>query len=133
MSTTVAPADDRYQPGVCNIGPQEIARRRRFGHVAAFATAGMLGALLTTDAPRVLRLLVALPAMGAASGYLQAREKFCAGYGRLGVFNFGELGSSTAVVDEQAREADRRTSQEISVQSLLIGLGVAAVVMLLPD
>ena len=33
----------RYEPGVCNIGPAEIARRRRSGHVGALITIGLLG------------------------------------------------------------------------------------------
>lgn len=32
---------DGYQPGVCNIGPAEIARRRNFGHVALAADRAM--------------------------------------------------------------------------------------------
>jgi hypothetical protein len=31
-----------YQPGVCNIGPAEIARRRRAGHVGALMTIGLV-------------------------------------------------------------------------------------------
>jgi hypothetical protein len=30
-----------YQPGVCNIGPQEIRRRRRAGHVGLVAAASV--------------------------------------------------------------------------------------------
>lgn len=133
MTTTGTPSADPYQPGACNIGPEEISRRRRFGHVAAVAAAGTMGALLAADAPRIARIVVALPAAGAASGYLQARERFCAGFGQQGVFNFGRVGDTMPVVDEDALEADRRKSREISLRSLAIGLGVAAVAMLLPD
>lgn len=132
MTTTPLPAEDRYEPGVCNIGPAEISRRRRFGHLAALATAGMLGTLLGTGAPRALRLLVALPAMGAASGYLQARERFCAGYGQMGVFNFGPAGQPTEVTAEAAREIDRRKARQISMRSAAIGTAVGLGALLLP-
>ncbi len=59
-----------YQPGVCNIGPAEIARRRRAGHVGLGATVILGGGLLAVGAPPLARLLVALPAALAASGYL---------------------------------------------------------------
>lgn len=132
MTTTLLPVEDRYQPGVCNIGPEEIARRRRFGHLAALATAGALSALVATGAPRALRLLVALPAMGAASGYLQARERFCAAYGQMGVFNFGPAGQPTDVAAEAARELDRRKAQQISMRSTAIGAAVGLAALLLP-
>ncbi len=68
----------------------------------------------------------------AASGYLQARLKFCAGFGRLGVYNFGRLGSTARVEDEAARAADRRRANQIGLASGLIGLAVALVAVLLP-
>ena len=40
-----SPTADGYRPGVCNIGPAEIARRRRAGHVGALATVGLLAVL----------------------------------------------------------------------------------------
>ena len=96
-----------YRPGVCNIGPQEIARRRRAGHVGLVATALLFVALVAIDAPPLARALVALPAIMAASGYLQAWFKFCAGFGSQGVFNFGPLGHTQEVADDAARALDR--------------------------
>ncbi len=124
--------DETYVPGVCNIGPAEIARRRQAGHVGATAAIGLLLALLVLNAPRPARLLVAIPAAGAASGYLQARLRFCAGFGSAGVYNFGTVGSTVAVLDPDARARDRRRSLEISATSGAIGLLVAFLVLLLP-
>lgn len=121
-----------YRPGVCNIGPAEIRRRRRVGHTGLAAAAGLLAVLLLVDAPPVLRLLVALPAAVSASGYLQAALKFCAGFGQIGVFNFGDAGEQTAVVDEAARAADRRRARQISLTSFAIGAAVALAAFLLP-
>ena len=44
--------DAGYRPGVCNIGPAEIARRRRAGHVGSLATIGLFAVLVAVDAPR---------------------------------------------------------------------------------
>src|SRR5674476_718690 len=95
-------AGTEYEPGICNIGPAEVARRLRAGHVG-------LGA------PRLARLLVALPAAGAASGYLQARLQFCAGFGSRGVFNFGPLGQTKLVADADARARDRSRATQIGL------------------
>jgi hypothetical protein len=121
-----------YQPGVCNIGPAEIARPRRFGHVGAVVTLVALAALVLVGAPPLARLLLVVPGGAAAAGYLQATFRFCAGFGARGVFNFGELGTTTSVEDPTARSRDRRRSLEINVASLVIGLVVAVVAVLLP-
>lgn len=121
-----------YVPGVCNIGPAEIARRRRAGHVGLVATIAALGVAVAVDAPRPVRLLVGLPAATAASGYLQARARFCAGFGSVGVFNFGAVGATRSVVDPEARAADQATARRIGLRSTLIGAAAGVGAALLP-
>ena len=123
---------DAYQAGACNIGPAEIRRRRMVGHVGLVAAIALLVALVEIGAPAVLRLLVVVPATLSASGYLQARMRFCANYGWRGIFNLGELGQDAQVIDEDARAADRRLALRIGLGSLGIGLGAAIVAALLP-
>ncbi len=117
-----------YEPGVCNIGPDEIARRRRTGDVGLVATAAVVATLAAIDAPPLLRLLAAVPATISASGYIQARSRFCAAYGSLGVFNLGGAGSTTEVADAEAHTRDRGRARHISLQSFAIGalVGVAS-------
>ena len=121
-----------YVPGVCNIGPAEIARRRRAGHVGLLAALGLLAVLIAIDAPPLARLLVILPATISASGYLQAWLKFCAGLGSRGLFNFGPLGTATAVTDREALERDRRRSRQIGLMSFGIGIVAGVIAVLLP-
>lgn len=125
-------SDIQYEPGVCNIGPAEIARRRRAGHLGLVVSIALLAGLMALAAPHWTRLLLVLPAGGAASGYLQARFHFCAGFGAQGVYNFGSLGSVRLVVDPTARARDRARSLQIGAASLAIGLAVAVVAALLP-
>jgi hypothetical protein len=128
----VVPPASGYVPGVCNIGPDEVARRRRSGHAGVLASIGLFAILVAIDAPSLARLLVALPATIAASGYLQAHLRFCAGFGSAGVFNFGSLGSTQKVDDADARRRDRATSLRIGVASFLIGAVVGITAVLLP-
>lgn len=121
-----------YQPGVCNIGPEEIARRRRAGYVGLLVTLAVLAVLVVINAPPLARLIAILPAAGSASGYLQAWLKFCAGFGSRGIFNFGPLGESSAVGDADARARDRRRSRQIGLASLGIGIVVGIIAVLLP-
>lgn len=119
-----------YQPGACNIGPAEIARRRRAGHVGLVVTLLGFAVLVALGAPPILRLILAVPAAAAASGYLQAWLKFCAAFGARGIFNFGALGQSRHVVDPQARKRDRRRANQIGLGSLVIGIAVAIAAVL---
>ena len=129
---TTPTGDSGYQPGVCNIGPAEVTRRRRAGHVGLAAAVVLLAVLVLVNAPPLARLLVAIPAAGAASGYLQAWLRFCAAFGSRGVFNFGALGRTDHVEDAQARTRDRGRAGQIGVASVAIGLAVGIAVVLLP-
>lgn len=127
-----SPTEVGYQPGVCNIGPAEIARRRRAGHVGLGAAIALLAGLVAAGAPRPSRLLVALPAAVAASGYLQARLRFCAGFGSQGVYNFGDIGPTLQVEDDEARRRDRARATQIGIASGAIGLAVGLVAVAIP-
>jgi hypothetical protein len=124
--------DRRYRAGACNIGPQEIARRRRGGHAGSVLTIATFGLLVAVGAPRGLRLAVAFPATAAAAGYLQARLRFCAGFGLRGLANFGPLGRTDAVTDAEARARDRRRAFQIGAASLAVGAATGILAALIP-
>jgi hypothetical protein len=128
----ISTSGEGYQPGTCNIGPAEIARRRRAGHVGLGAAIVLLAGLVAIGAPPPVRLLVALPAAAAASGYLQARFRFCAGFGSRGIYNFGELGQTLKVEDVEARRRDRARATQIGLASVAIGVAVGLVAVGLP-
>jgi hypothetical protein len=121
-----------YQPGLCNIGPAEITRRRRAGHVGSIATVVVFLAIVALNVPPLARFVVALPAAGAASGYLQAALRFCTGFASRGIFNFGQLGQTEQVEDAADRRRDRSKANQIFLASLAIGLAVGLVAVLLP-
>lgn len=122
--------DYLYRAGACNIGPQEIARRRRSGHAGSVLAIVTFGLLVAVRAPRAVRLAVALPATAAAAGYLQARLRFCAGFGLWGVANFGPLGNVETVTDTEAR--DRRRALRIGAASLAVGAAAGILAALVP-
>jgi len=121
-----------YIPGVCNIGPAEIRRRRTSGIGGAVATAAVVAATVLTGAPKPVRLLAVLPAAAAASGFIQAATHFCAGFGMRGVFNFGDTGSTDTVEQAEFRAEDQAKAKRILAASLAIGAGVGGATLLLP-
>ena len=129
-----APSDTAsgYEPGVCNIGPAEIARRRLGGHVFLAASVGLFAGLLLIDAPAPARLLVALPVAVSTSSYLQARFHFCAGFGSRGIYNFGDVGPVTHVEDPEALAKDRRRARQIGLAGAAVGIAVGVLAAALP-
>lgn len=117
--------ETQYLPGVCNIGPVEIRRRRLGGWVSLGVTVVALVILAWSDLSPWWRLLVFFPATASAAGFLQARMEFCSGFSRAGVFNFGDLGETERVTDETDRAKDRRRGNQIMLYAALIGAAVA--------
>ena len=125
-------ASTDYQPGTCNIGAAEIRRRWLGGHVGVITAVLLLVVLVAVGAPPITRLLIALPAAGAAISYLQAHLRFCAAFGLRGMYNFGRPGSERAVADESARASDRRRAIQVALGGALVGTIVGLTAVALP-
>ena len=122
-----------YVPGACNIGREEIARRRAGAWTGLIATAGFAAVLLVTGAPDPLRLLVALPAAATAIAALQVRDRFCVAYAAQGVYNVdGPAGEITRVADHDALRRDRLRAARMILAGVAAGLASALVLVLLP-
>jgi hypothetical protein len=124
--------DDKYIPGVCNIGPAEINRRRRSGWLGLGLTIILWLAFWVFHVPALWRFLLFLPAFLSAEGFLQTVFHFCAGFGMQGVFNFGsELGKTETVEQLEFRRKDQQKALLISLYSALIGIAIAILGFLL--
>lgn len=121
-----------YVAGVCNIGPAEIARRRRTGWFGLAAAVGLGLVLVVIGAPPWARLTIGLPLYVAAIGFIQAREQFCVGFAAAGITNFEDLGTTYAVDDAAARSADRRHARSLILRSAAVAVVGALVFALLP-
>jgi hypothetical protein len=119
-------AKHEYVPGVCNIGPAEIRRRMQSGRVGLGLTILVWAAFVIFRVPAPWRLLVFLPAMTSATGFLQAGMHFCAAFGLRGVFNFASAVGTTETVEQaEFRLKDRRKARLIALYAALIGAAVA--------
>jgi len=129
---TIAPAPgDDYVPGVCNIGPWEIRRRRSFA-IIAFAI-GLVGfaLLVASGAPAIVRLVLLFPFWGGALSWLQARRRFCAGFAMASLSNFGdEEASRQQVADAAAHHQDMLAVMRMTRDSFVIGLAITIVAVL---
>lgn len=116
-------ATDSYVPGVCNIGPVEISKRKQSGWFGLIGLIMLWALLIFLEARRPWYLLVFLPATVAASGFLQAYLHFCAGFGLKGIYNVVKPAGQTETVEQQEmRVKDRRKALQITAGSVFIGL-----------
>jgi len=125
LAPTATTQPPTYIPGACNIGVAERAKRRQSGIVAALVTIVVLVILAMAGVPRAWRLVLILPAAGAASGFLQDAFHFCAGFGMKGLYNVvNSAGITDNVSLEEYRRKDKRKALSILGLSLVIGVVV---------
>jgi hypothetical protein len=123
---------DRSIAPRCNIGPEEISRRRPSAIVATVLTATVAAALVASHAPPLARLLIWPLATAAAVTWLQVVHRFCVAFGALGLENFGRLGEEVHV-DERQRATDRRRSFQVILEGTVIGLVVTLGIVAIPS
>lgn len=122
----MATSQQAYLPGVCNIGPAEIAQRRTAGWLGLGITVVAWALFFAFHVPAGFRLLLFIPAALGASGFLQAAFHFCAGFAMRGVFNLGpKVGTTEPVESEEFRRKDRAKASRIMIYSALIGIVIA--------
>jgi hypothetical protein len=122
-----------YEPGVCNIGPAEIRKRRAGGYFGLVLTVLTLVAFVIFQVPTPWRVLVAIPTGIAANGFLQAALRFCVGFGTRGLFNMEtSLGHEETVENAEFRRTDQKKALQILGISALISVAVVVIAILLP-
>jgi hypothetical protein len=121
-----------YRAGACNIGPAEIARRRRAGIVGVAVAILLAVVLVLIDAPVWARLLILPPLAIGIISLEQARRRFCVGFAMAGLRNFDALGREEHIEDDAARAADRRAALVMSAQGTLIAAVITLAFLVLP-
>ena len=116
----------QYIPGVCNIGPEDIQKRKRVGWLGLVATLVLWAFFIWYNILAPWRLTIFFPAVISAAGFLQAYRHFCAYFGFASLFNFEKVGGTENVESEEFRVRDRREAWKILVYSTVIGLATAA-------
>ncbi|HWY79771.1 MAG TPA: hypothetical protein VNW29_05445 [Candidatus Sulfotelmatobacter sp.] len=122
-----------YMPGLCNIGPEEIKKRRQLGIVGLVISLIFFVLLIALKTNLAWRLLIFFPVFFAATGFLQARMHFCAGYGLRGLYNMSKrVGNTDSVEQSEFRKKDKQKAVQITIWAVLIGLIVIGIIYNLP-
>jgi hypothetical protein len=121
-----------YIPGVCNIGKEEVKKRRRAAIYAAILSIIVISALLLTHSIKLWRFLAFVPLASFGISVQQWSNKFCVNFGMKGVFNFKNAGELTSVEQQEMIKADRAKAIKMIVIGLIAGLVLTIVFYLVP-
>ncbi len=125
-------ANNKYIPGVCNIGKDEIRLRRNNMILMAAISIVLIAGLLVFDVHKLWRLSLLPFATNFAVGYQQIRNKFCVFFGMKGLFNFGDAGPRFTVEQEEMRKLDQAKARRMILNAVIFGVIITYISYLLP-
>ena len=133
-AVTVLGSGDEEMIHQCeNIGPAERKLRIRIGVLASISTVLLAAVLIATHAGWPLRLLIALPAMTAAMGFLQAWTHTCVAFVRANIKVMGDSRTDRVkVTDEAERAAFQKKANRMYLQGAAATALVVGLLLLLP-
>jgi hypothetical protein len=120
-----------YIPGMCNINPQEIAKRRNIGYMGLVASVILLALFIGFDAPWWIRLVIFVPAFTSATGFLQAKNKFCVGFAGANMHHADD-GETVEITDAKSLLLDKLKSRKINLQAFAVAFIVTIAAILIP-
>jgi hypothetical protein len=121
-----------YIPGMCNINPAEIAKRQRIGVIGLTATVLLLVVFISFDAPWWIRLILLIPAFTSATGFLQAKNKFCVGFAGANMHH-ADGGEAVKITDTKSLLLDKIKARKINLQAFLIASIVTIITVFIPS
>jgi Na+/proline symporter len=113
---------EKYISGVCNIGPEERKRRRNGAIYSGILTIAEIIILSVFRVNPLWRLTLFIPAASLGVGFLQWYNKFCVAFGLMGVFNFGDIGTTFSVEQRQDLKRDRTKARRMILLGIVFGL-----------
>jgi hypothetical protein len=132
MTLATGGGSGAYRAGACNIGPDEIAQRRRLGLVELMLAVGLAIALVLAGTPAWTRIAVWPILAGAFVTLEQVRRRFCVAFGFAGIRNFGPLGRAERIEDDAARAIDRRAALVLTLYCSVAAAVLTAAFVALP-
>ncbi len=123
--------ENKYIPGVCNMGREEIKRRKTGGWTGLILTLVAIFLLWWLDVSKWWRLVVFLPSVMGATGFIQAYTQFCVYFGFGHLFNFGDVGKTDSIEQKEFRTKDRARAWQLLSYALGAGLIITVTVYFL--
>ena len=132
MNNFVSIDASKYQAGVCNIGPDEINKRKRAFYFSFLGTSILVVITILIELSQLWRLLLFFPITATVINYLQVRYKFCVYFGFFSIWNFDDLGGSKKVNNVEDHKKDLLKVRKMFLLSGLIGLILTTLLYFVP-
>jgi hypothetical protein len=119
----------KYQPGVCNIGKNEIRKRYELAAIVFVMAAIVSYLIFTFNLPKwTLFFSFILLTMGF-EGFYQGYFRFCAGFAARGIYDFsGSGGSKSVVTNQESHEKDMGKARQIHLYSIISSIIIVAII-----
>lgn len=125
-------SDNHYVPGTCNIGHEEIKRRKKATIFSIILTITVIALLMMLDANKIWRLTLFIPAASLGVSFQQWYFKFCVAFGIKGVFNFGDIGKTFSIDQKENYRKDRIKAWQMIITGTVFGLILALIFYFMP-
>ncbi len=123
--------DQRYKPGVCNMGDREVSVRKKF---LAFFTLIMIAFTVSCftycDSLFCWFALIG-SSFAAITIYLEIRFRFCILFGFFNLYNFKHLGNLEEVNCKDDQRCDRKRVRKIIFQSVFVSVIYSSIIHLM--
>ena len=120
-----------YQPGVCNLGKNEV-NKRWIGAIIGFGLTIIVSIFLIYFKVFMPYSLVIdfIPLMIGFEGLYQAQNKFCVAFAARGIYNFyGTADEKGKVVNELEHYRDMQQAMKIHLYSVFLSILFTAIIM----
>ena len=111
-----------YIPGTCNIGPEEISRRKIATVVSLILTIAVLILIIVLHPDRLWRLTIFVPVAALVINFQQMYFRFCVNFGMRGIYNLSKPGKYDTVEQAEFRKKDRNKAMKMIVTGIVAGL-----------
>ncbi|MBK7669680.1 MAG: hypothetical protein JNJ41_12135 [Bacteroidia bacterium] len=125
-------SDNHYIPGACNIGHEEIKRRKKAAIFSIVLTITVIVLIFMLDANKIWRLTLFIPATSLGVSFQQWYFKFCVAFGIKGVFNFGDIGKTFSIDQKENYRKDRIKAWQMIISGIVFGLILALIFYFMP-
>ena len=115
-------SDQRYKPGICNMGDREISVRKKFLGFFSILTIGFTICCFAYCDSVVTWIALIVSSFAVILIYLEIRYRFCILFGFFHLYNFKHLGNLNEVQCRDDQRTDRKRVKKIVYQSLFVAV-----------
>jgi hypothetical protein len=121
-------SDQRYKPGICNMGEREISVRKKLLGFFSVLTIGFTICCFAYCESIITWVALIASSFAVIVIYLEIRYHFCILFGFFHLYNFKQLGNLEEVRCQDDQRTDRKRVKKIVYQSLFVAVVYSSII-----